>query len=191
MREYYQELIAQLTKILSRVEPKEEERFVELIRRSRRVYLVGAGRSGLIARIFAMRLVHLRRRCYVVGETVVPAFRHQDCLVAVSGSGRTRSVVEIARTARRIGGRVVAVTAHRSSPLARVANELVLIPARYRARRAPISSYNSRQLIGQIAPLGSLFELSAFLFFEGVVSQLMEELKVTEAEMRREHTLLE
>lgn len=191
MRGYYKELLSEVDRTLSRVRPEERDAFVALIKKSRRIYLIGAGRSGLMARAFAMRLVHLRRRCYVVGETVVPAFRRQDCLVAVSGSGRTRSVVEIARTARRIGGKVAAVTAHRSSPLARLADLLLLIPARSRILPHPVASYDSRQLIGQIVPLGSLFELSALVLLEGVVSQLMEELKVTEAEMRREHTPLE
>jgi len=46
-------------------------------------------------------------------------------LVALSVGGRTRSVVEAASLYRKLGGRVVAVTAGRSSPLAHVADEAV------------------------------------------------------------------
>ena len=34
---------------------------------------MGAGRSGLVAKAFAMRLMHLGLEAFVVGETITPA----------------------------------------------------------------------------------------------------------------------
>jgi len=187
---YYQELLNRIQKVTSQIEPQHFKNFVEIIREARRIYIVGAGRSGMVARTFAMRLVHLRKRTFVVGETVVPAMRKQDILVAVSGSGRTKSVLGIAATAKQIG-RVVAVTADTQSDLAQLADFVVLIPVSGMGRK--ITDYDSRQLVGRvtIAPLGSLFELSAMIFFECVVAELMRELQITEEQMRKEHTVLE
>ena len=61
---------------------------------------MGAGRSGLVAKAFAMRLMHLGFTAYVVGETITPAMRPKDLLVIFSGSGRTKTIADIAETAR-------------------------------------------------------------------------------------------
>jgi 6-phospho 3-hexuloisomerase len=192
MTKFYRELLARIRQVVTKIGPEEVKRFVAMIKDARRVYVVGSGRSGLVAKAFAMRLVHLRKRTFVVGETVVPAMRsRQDILVAVSGSGRTRSVVEIARTARHIGGKVAAVTGQRNSPLAFLADLVVQVPITNRKTRE--TGYDARQLLGKavLAPLGSLFELSALVFFESIIAQLMQELKITEDQMRRQHTVLE
>ena len=53
-----------------------------------RIFVVGEGRSGLMGRAFAMRLMHLGATSYVVGETITPAIQEHDVLVAISGSGK-------------------------------------------------------------------------------------------------------
>ena len=60
-----------------------------------RTYVLGAGRSGLVAKAFAMRLMHLGLRTYVVGETITPAMKEGDTIVAYSGSGETKSIAEL------------------------------------------------------------------------------------------------
>ncbi len=77
----------------------EVEEFVEEILRARRIYVMGAGRSGLVAKAFAMRLMHLGLSSFVVGETITPAMSVGDLIVVFSGSGRTLTVADIAETA--------------------------------------------------------------------------------------------
>jgi 6-phospho-3-hexuloisomerase len=192
----YVELLERVREVTSKISPEESTSFIEKIKKARRIYVVGAGRSGLVAKAFAMRLVHLRKRTFVVGETIVPAMRQRiDLLVAVSGSGKTKSVVEIAKTARKIGGKIVAVTANKESPLALLANLTVCIPIPKREEK--MKSYDAQQLKGPeegeevLAPLGSLFELSAMVFFDCLVTELMKELRVSEEGMKRRHTVLE
>jgi 6-phospho-3-hexuloisomerase len=43
-----------------------------------RILVMGAGRSGLVGRAFAMRLLHLGYNAYVLGETIVPAIRERS-----------------------------------------------------------------------------------------------------------------
>jgi len=39
---------------------------------NKKVMVLGAGRSGLVARSFAMRLMHLTFNVHVIGETITP-----------------------------------------------------------------------------------------------------------------------
>jgi 6-phospho-3-hexuloisomerase len=52
------------------------EKFIQLLvtayKEERGVLVVGMGRSGLVARGFAMRLRHLGLHSYVLGETITP-----------------------------------------------------------------------------------------------------------------------
>ena len=45
--------------------------FEDIIMNSKNVFVTGAGRSGLAAKAFAMRLMHLGISSYVVGETIL------------------------------------------------------------------------------------------------------------------------
>ncbi len=51
-----------------------------------------AERSGLMMRVFAMRLMHMGFESHVVGETLTPAVEKGDLLVIGSGSGETCKV---------------------------------------------------------------------------------------------------
>ncbi|WP_457753951.1 3-hexulose-6-phosphate synthase, partial [Thermococcus sp.] len=69
-----------------------------------KIFIYGAGRSGLVGKAFAMRLMHLDFNVYVVGETITPAFEEGDLLIAISGSGETRTIVDAAEIAKKQGG---------------------------------------------------------------------------------------
>ena len=49
------------------------EVLVDLYHRKGKVLVMGAGRSGLVGKAFAMRLLHLGFNSYVLGETIVPS----------------------------------------------------------------------------------------------------------------------
>ena len=83
---------------------------VELTADARRVFVHGAGRSGLALRMTAMRLMHLGLQVHVVGETTTPAIGEGDLLLTASGSGTTSGVVSAAETARSVGARVIGIT---------------------------------------------------------------------------------
>src|SRR5512136_2416576 len=85
--------------------------FFQRMLTAKRVYVAGAGRSGLIARAFAMRLLHLGFDVYVVGETVTPALQPGDTLVVFSGSGETHTMVTYSKTVKELGGDVCLITA--------------------------------------------------------------------------------
>ncbi|MEM1590866.1 MAG: 6-phospho-3-hexuloisomerase [Sulfolobales archaeon] len=165
---------------------------IEIYKEGRKVLVVGAGRSGLIGRAFAMRLMHLGFNVYVLGDTVVPPLRAGDALIAISGSGRTRSVITVAEAAKSVGAKVIALTTYINSPLAKLSDIIVEIPGRTKVSSE--NDYYTRQLIGiyePLAPLGTLFELVAMVVLDAVVAELMVQLGKTEEDLKKLHANIE
>ncbi len=180
--------------IAERLEDEDADRLIEAVAGARRVFVMGAGRSGLVAKAFAMRLMHLGLQSYVVGETITPSFGPDDVMVIFSGSGRTRTIVDIAETAKEIGGRLCVVTASPKSGVATIADVVVEIESSRDAGADASSEFDRRQMTGEhksFAPLGTLFETAAMVFADAVISRLMELREVDEKQMKTRHTTLE
>ena len=166
--------------------------------KAKRVYVTGAGRSGIIARAFALRLLHLGFDVYVVGETITPALKPGDTLVVFSGSGETHSVALICETVKGLGGSVCLITASTDSRMSRTADCVVNLGDLTGYYRGDKSSYEVRQVTGQyrsvssaFAPLGTLFETLALVFSDAVISALMEAKKEGAGELQRRLTNME
>ncbi|WP_020425934.1 SIS domain-containing protein, partial [Paenibacillus riograndensis] len=104
---YAQEIVNELQRSVAQLGAAEAEQMAELLLRSGRVFVAGAGRSGLMGRAFAMRLMHAGKDAYVVGETVTPGIGPGDVLVLGTGSGETASLLSMAVKARAVGAAVV------------------------------------------------------------------------------------
>jgi 6-phospho-3-hexuloisomerase len=168
------------------------EVLVDLYHRKGKVLVMGAGRSGLVGKAFAMRLLHLGFNSYVLGETIVPSISRGDVAVAISGSGRTGLIVEAADAAKKVGAYVIAITTYPESPLGQLADLVVMVPGRSKVSK--MDDYFARQILGlhePLAPLGTLFEDTAMLLLDGVIYYLMMKLNVTEDEMRNRHANIE
>ncbi len=195
-KESYSLITRFLAKSLDYISDDEVSRFLELIsrtyRENKKVLVIGAGRSGLVGRAFAMRLMHMGFRVYVLGETIVPALNNGDVVIAISGSGRTKLVVTAAEVAKSIGASVISLTSYPDSPLGKVSDLVIQIPGR--TKISVEDDYNIRQLIGMyepLAPLGTLFEITALVFLDSVVSELMKILGKTEDDLKRMHANIE
>jgi len=168
------------------------EELVRVYTEKRKVLVMGAGRSGLVGRAFAMRLLHLGFNSYVLGDTIVPSVRKGDLVVAISGSGRTQLIVTAAETAKKVGATVAAVTTYPDSPLGRLADVVVVVPGR--AKTSKMDDYFARQILGihePLAPLGTLFEDTTLVFLDGVVYALMLRLGISEEYMKNVHANIE
>ncbi|MFB0543181.1 MAG: SIS domain-containing protein, partial [Candidatus Bathyarchaeia archaeon] len=96
-----------------------------LASKNRKILTLGSGRSGFVGNSFALRLMHLGFNIYVAGETITPALTKGDLVIAISGSGTTRTVVTQAEVAKEIGAKVLAVTSHPESPLGLISDIVV------------------------------------------------------------------
>jgi len=159
---------------------------------NKKIMVIGMGRSGLIGRAFAMRLMHLSFAVHVIGETITPALEADDILFAISGSGSTTFVVDAAEIARKVGAKIIAITSYPESPLGKLADHVIFIAGRIVTERE--KDYFSRQILGvhePLAPLGTLFEASALVFLDSLIVELMVRLGKTESEMRTRHATVE
>jgi 6-phospho-3-hexuloisomerase len=158
----------------------------------RKILIVGAGRSGLAAKAFAMRLMHLGFNVYVFGETITPAMGEGDLVISMSGSGSTKLVVTVSNAAKDVKAKVLAITSHSDSPLAKISDHLVIIPGR--TKLAAEEDYTIRQILGEhepLAPLGTLFEITLNIFLDSLVAELMQRLGKTEQDLKKRHATIE
>jgi len=193
-REAAEEILRETEESVRSIPADHIERFVNLLirGRGRRVLVIGTGRSGLVGRSFAMRLMHLGFDVHVLGETITPAIGKGDIVIAISGSGATMLPVTSARIAKKVGAFIVAVTARLKSPLAKLADQVVYIKAKSKAAKE--KDFFLRQIVGEhesLAPLGTLFEISAGIFFDSLIVELMRRLGKTEGDLRLRHATLE
>lgn len=123
------------------------DKFEDIIIESKNIFVTGAGRSGLAAKAFAMRLMHLGLSAYVVGETISPAIYEDDCIIAISGSGETNTIVSAAKIAKNRGSKVLAVTSYPESTLGKLSDAYVFVKGRTK-KEVDDENYMKRQIHG-------------------------------------------
>jgi 6-phospho-3-hexuloisomerase len=136
---------------------------IPLIQQAERIFVVGAGRTGLALKAAAMRLMHLGLTVFVVGETTTPAIKAGDLLLAGSGSGTTSTIVKAAEKAAAVGAQILAISTTNDSPLAALATQLLVLPA---AQKQDHGGTISQQYAG------SLFEQSVLLLTDAIFQTL-------------------
>ena len=169
------------------------EEFKNTLTGSKNVFVMGAGRSGLVAKAFAMRLVHLGISAYVVGETISPAIYKEDCILAISGSGETKTIVSAVDIAKNRGSKALALTSYPESSLGKLADCVMLVKGRTKVD-IDDEDYIKRQIDGNyvsLTPLGTAFELTSLIFLDGLIPELMQKLGKTEDDLKNRHTVLE
>lgn len=161
---------------------KEVADFVKEILNAPRIFITAAGRSELVGKAFAMRLMHLGFTVYVIGETTTPAVMPGDLFITISGSGTSK--IEQTKTASKIGANLAAITSFSDSALAKLADIKVIIPG----RKEIIDSYEERRIGGiPVAPLGTLFEDFTLLFLDAVIAYIAIKQNKTERDLKKKH----
>jgi 6-phospho-3-hexuloisomerase len=168
----------QVTRSLVALPKADVQRAVEILQKAPATFVYGAGRSGIIGRAFAMRLVQIGLTAYVIGESVTPIVRRGDAVFILSGRGESQSSIQTANIVRREGAELIVLTARASSKLAHTATQLLTFafPEDAEQRR--------------YAPLGTLFEAASFRFTDALVAALMAARGETEESMRRRHAIM-
>ena len=192
--EAYAEIMDRTKDSIDQVNEKEVLRFLDLLvkERSQRILVLGVGRSGLIGRAFAMRLMHLGFSVYVMGETITPAIGKGDLVIAISGSGKTKLAIAAAEISKEVGAKVVAITSFPEHELGSMADYIVKV--RGRTEIAEERDYFTRQITGvhePLAPLGTIFEIACTVFLDSLIPELMHRLGITEKQLKKRHATIE
>ena len=185
------EIVDNINAVSAELDEKIIMEMLDILTSSRNVFLLGQGRSGLVARAFAMRLMHLGMGVYVVGETITPSINEDDCLLAISGSGETSYILSTAKIAKKRGAKIVSVTSYDDSSLGKMSDLIISIKGRTKIDSE--KNYIKRQINGRhqsLSPLGTLFEVTTLIFLDGVIAQLMEKMGKTENDLKERHTVL-
>ena len=167
-----------VTEALSVIDPRHIQRAVELITSAPTIFVYGAGRSGIIARALAMRLVQVGLRAFVIGESVTPIVMRGDLVIIFSNRGESYSSNQTANIVRREGANLIVVTAKPTSKLAHAATLSIALSLPDDERRP------------QLAPLGTLFEASSLRFSDGLVAEIMRARGEDEESLRRRHAIM-
>lgn len=164
---------------------------LNLILGAEKVFVYGAGRSGLVARAFGMQLMHLGKNVYVIGETINPSAGVSDVIVIVSGSGETDSVVNLANIAKNNNVKVVAVTATKECRLTEVAT--LVLPIDVKIEKQIEHNYLARQLTYKdiTSSHSTFFEISALVFLESFIEELLYQTGKTSKDLAKRHANLE
>jgi 6-phospho-3-hexuloisomerase len=172
-------IIEKISSILAATDPTYDEKLTSLLDGASRIFVAGAGRSALVARFFAMRLMHGGYDVYVVGEIVTPSIRKGDLLIVISGSGETETMIAYTKRAKELGAAITLLSTKSSSTIGDMADTVFPI--------------GSPELYGKVVgmPMGTTFELSTLIFLEATISHIIHEKGIPEEEMRTRHANLE
>ncbi|MEE8402671.1 MAG: 6-phospho-3-hexuloisomerase [Candidatus Hydrothermarchaeaceae archaeon] len=185
-------ITAHIEGVANSLEKGDVESLVERVLNVENVFVYGAGRSGLVARAFAMRLMHLGINVHIVGGVVTPAIGKGDLVLLISGSGESTSVVNSAKIAKNAGADVSLITSYPDSSIGKIADYTVTIEGRTKLEGE--KDFLLRQMKGEhyaLAPLGTLFEVSVLVFLDSFIVELMDRLNITEDDMRVRHATIE
>ncbi|NYT13776.1 MAG: 6-phospho-3-hexuloisomerase [Candidatus Methanofastidiosa archaeon] len=184
-------IISEISSVMEEINENTVEEVISEILKANKIFIVGAGRSGLVGKAFAMRLMQIGLRVYVVGETITPSMEEGDLLIAISNSGETRSVCLASQIAMSIKGNIVGITSNKNSRLAKKATKSIIIDTKHRTDPNRFVQKGFHNEVPSFAPLGTLFEVSTFLFFEGLIGSLMERMNRKEEDLKKMHSVLE
>lgn len=171
------------------------------------IFLAGSGRSGFVAKFFAMRLMHLGFHVYVFGETLVPPVHDGDIILFISKSGGENAVTDSIESTK-----LENIKKSKSSPsknnmifenvkilsvcgsfdcyLASHSDAKIVIEAerdrkstKEESERFDSLGFNSNELV----IMGTGFEDSALLILDALVVELMNNLGLCEEDLENNH----
>jgi 6-phospho-3-hexuloisomerase len=174
-REY---IARRVTEALGRIAPEVVQQTVETLLKAPKIFVYGAGRSGIIGRAFAMRLVQVGLAAFVIGESTTPIVKAGDAVFILSGRGESQSSIQTANIVRREGAQLIVLTGRETSKLAHAANLSI-----------PLDFPDDAEQPG-LAPLGTLFESASLHFTDALISAIMRARGETEESMRRRHAIM-
>ena len=170
-------IIEELDRSSKTIAPEKLQEVIKKIKEHKRIF----GRSGLMLKAFAMRLMQIGLNSYVVGETTTPSVQEGDLLIVASASGETGSVCMTAESAVKQGVDLIVISSAPESTLGKIHAPDIEIEAATKFATSKVS----------VQPLGSLFEQMLLMVFDTIILEMSEEKEGSNEDMAKRHASLE
>ena len=167
--------------VLLKVNEDETGKLLNAIAEAKCIQVFGMGRMKCAVRAFVMRLMHMGLDAHVVYDTTCPNIGPGDLLI-VNCACTTIGYV-VMQFAKRLGARVVAITANPCSKAASLCDFTVNLKGQVHGGR----DYE----ITSIQPMAALFEQAIFIYEDIIIQLLMKKLNITAEQMAKRHTNLD
>ncbi|WP_254853971.1 6-phospho-3-hexuloisomerase [Halobacillus salinus] len=179
-----QSVVHEVSRVIEHTSEEEAVQLSKELLRAKRIFLTGEGRSGLMGKAAAMRLMHGGFDVYVTGETITPSIAEGDLLLAISGSGTIPSIMNQVKSAKKSSSRVALVTTNPDSPIGEESDCLVTVPAATK-KRLPHEP-------DTIQPLGNQFDQTVHLLLDTIIIYTLQHgSTLTHEEMTANHANME
>lgn len=154
-------VLKEMEQVIKGIDKEQYENFVDILQKDCRYFVFGEGRSGLIGKAIAMRLMHCGKVVHVVGETTTPSIRNGDILLIISGSGSSLQLTGICQNATKNGAHIVLVTTNKAKLKEEWCTSGLIIPAATKKRAEGEPS--------TIQPLGNQFDQAVHLVLDAAI----------------------
>ena len=167
--------------VLLDVDEGEVGKLLDVIAEANCIQVFGMGRMKCAVRAFVMRLMHMGLDAHVVYDTTCPNIGPGDLLIA--NAVCTTIGYTVMQFAKRLGAKVVAITANPRSKAAELCDFTVSL-------RGQVHGGGDYE-IPSIQPMAALFEQTIFVFEDIIIQLLMKKLDITAEQMAKRHTNLD
>jgi 6-phospho-3-hexuloisomerase len=173
----------EVAEALSLALPDQADAMATLILNASKIALHGLGREGLMMKALAMRLFHMGLDVHVVGEMTMPYIGKDDLLIVSAGPGHFETVLALVNQAKKAGAQTLCITADPLAAVPTAADHVIHLAAQTMA--------NDQDGPASILPMGSLYEVVMFMFFEILVLNIRDMRGINPEDMRAFHTNIE
>ncbi|MGK7378777.1 6-phospho-3-hexuloisomerase [Planococcus sp. 1R117A] len=154
-------VLKEMEQVIIGIDEEQYRHFVNILQKDSRFFIFGEGRSGLIGKAIAMRLMHCGKVVHVVGETTTPSIQNGDILLIISGSGSSLQLTGICQNASKQGAHIALVTTNKAKLKEDWCTSGLVIPAATKKRAEGEPS--------TIQPLGNQFDQAVHLVLDSAI----------------------
>ena len=169
--------------LLDEIDQKKVDKLVNEIFRAEKIVCCGAGRVGMAIKGFSMRLGHLGYNAYQLGDTTVPSIGENDLFIVASGSGETKTILELVKIAKTNKSKIFLISGNPKSSMGNLADFILKVSAPSKVKN--VKGLNS------IQPMTTLNEQVLGILFDSIVLEIMEKTGETHETMWKRHSNLE
>ena len=169
--------------LVNKINQKEADLLINEILIAEKIVCSGAGRVGMAIKGFAMRLGHLGFNAFQLGDTTVPSIGEKDLFIVASGSGETKTILELVKIAKTNKSKIFLISGNPKSSMGKLADSVLKVSAPSKVKEV--------EGLKSIQPMTTLNEQALGILFDSIVLELMEKTGETHDTMWNRHSNLE